>query len=145
MQSAVLFLNIGQVQSAADDHLQFAEHRRLRIKIIGPVAHGLQCVVPLAVAGQHDDLDVRIQLQHCSQTTEPLNRGVFVGRKTQIENHHTWLMFFEDAQPFIDVTGQQDRILLTQSPFQLLADIRAIVDNQNLSHRLLPKMDSLHS
>ena len=116
-------------EGAIHDQAQDFQFQWLGAEIVGAAADGLDRVVTVAVAGDHDDLGVRCVLQDFHDGGEALGGAGGVGRQAQILQHHRRLMAAQQGERGRPVTGH-DYVVILEAPAQLSLQADIVLDDQ---------------
>ena len=71
LQLAILLFQIRQAERPVDDVAQQIHVQWLLTEVVGTRGHGIQCVVAIGVARDHDHLGMWRQRKHLTQCREP--------------------------------------------------------------------------
>jgi hypothetical protein len=131
LKAPVLGLKLGKAERALENQVQPLRFEGLGEKVVGPERHRAQRVAVVVLAGQHDDLQVRVDVEHLAEQREALGRRVRVGRQAEVHRHHAGLVALELRQRRLAVVGR-DRDKAVEGPLDLLLQRQVVFDDQKL-------------
>ena len=129
LQALVLGLQLGQPESALDREVEQLGLEGLGEEVVGAQRHRPQRVGLVVLAGEHDDLDVRVGGQHLLEQPEALGDGVRVGRQAEVHGDHGGVAAAHLHQRrFAVVRG--DRLETVERPLDLFLERQVVFDDQ---------------
>ncbi len=144
-QRAVLFLEAVDLEGALHEQAQHVGVHGLLVEIVGAHAHGLDGVLLVELAGDHDDLGAGGQPQDLEQGGEALRDALGVRRQAEVLQHHRRLVAAQGRQRARPV-GRGNDLVIVEAPLELLLQPRVVLDDQQfrlvLSHSRLSLGDS---
>jgi hypothetical protein len=129
LQAAVFLLQLGQAVGAFDGQRQHLGVEGLGLEVVGAQGHRAQRVRLVVLAGEHDDLQVGVDVQHLAQQLEAFRHRIGVGRQTQVHGHHAGVEAAQLHQRGLAV-ARRHRFEAVQRPLDLLLQSEVVLDDE---------------
>mmetsp|Transcript_26316 Transcript_26316/g.62491 ORF Transcript_26316/g.62491 Transcript_26316/m.62491 type:complete len:373 (-) Transcript_26316:724-1842(-) len=129
LQAPVLLLQLVEPVGAFDGQRQHVGIDGLGEKVVGAHPDRAQGIALVVLAGQHDDLHGRVQLEQLLQAFETFGDRVAIGRQPEVHRDHRRAVAAELQHRAGDIIGR-DGLEAVQRPLELLLQRQIVLDDQ---------------